>query len=73
MALLRHVSRGRFVRSRRALCFRIVQKVHRAGAGGLWRGAHYVRVHSESEFDETFAGWIRETYQVGLQKHLGKA
>lgn len=33
---------------------------------------HQVRVESEDEFDEEFRSWIREAYEVGQQKHLGK-
>lgn len=33
---------------------------------------HAFRLDSLSELDDEFAGWIREAYEVGQQKHLQK-
>jgi hypothetical protein len=32
--------------------------------------AHYLRVTAEEDLDEEVAGWLKEPYQVGEQKHL---
>jgi hypothetical protein len=32
---------------------------------------HYLRISSPGELDEQVRGWLRESYQIGLQRHLG--
>jgi hypothetical protein len=32
--------------------------------------AHYLRISEEAELDVDVAGWLKEAYEVGEQKHL---
>ena len=48
-------------------CFRRIETIYPNAH------VHLIRVTERSQLDAKLAGWLREAYAVGCQRHLGQA